>query len=52
MGARAQGGMRLGVELPLGVASPLSMGLVVVLGVGALDTIALRVEALSGGPSW
>ena len=45
------GGMRLGVEPPLEVASLLSMGLAVVWGVGALDAVALRVEALSGDPS-
>ena len=51
-GLKCTGGMRLGVEPPLEVALPLSMGLVVVWGVGALDAIALRIEALIVGLSW
>ena len=51
-GLKCTGGMRLGVEPPLKVASPLPMGLAGVWGVGDLDAVALRVEALSGGPIW
>ena len=48
VGAHAWRGMLLGVEKPLEVSLPLSMGLVVVSGVGALDAIVPRVDALIG----
>ena len=40
------------VEPPLEVVSPLEMGVVAVWGVGALDAIVLRVEAVIGSTSW